>query len=265
MHEWSARWTPRPGVDPLQSSLVIADTLLAALPASTGGGFVLFNPDELLPALGPWALAGISLMVFIESGVLFPFLPGDSLLFTAGVLHEALGLQVWVIALCAFVAAVLGDQVGYFLGNRFGRRLFTDDARILKTAYLERAEAFFAKYGGTSLILGRFVPIVRTYVPLAAGTAGYRYPKFLLFNVTGAFLWAVGMTVLGSLLGGIPFIRDHIDVLAVVLVVLSVVPIALHALLAWRRSRREAALTELRTADVGDDSGTRPGSAGRPE
>ena len=94
MREWSARWTPRPGVDPLQSSLVIADTLLAALPASTGGGFVLFNPDELLPALGPWALAGISLMVFIESGVLFPFLPGDTLLFTAGVLHEALGLQV---------------------------------------------------------------------------------------------------------------------------------------------------------------------------
>ncbi|WP_255465259.1 DedA family protein [Frigoribacterium sp. NBH87] len=219
------------------------DALLASLPAASGG-FLLFDPEALLPALGPWALAGISLMIFIESGVLFPFLPGDSLLFTAGLLHEPLGLEVWVIALCAFVAAFLGDQVGFFLGHTFGRRWFRPDARVLKTAHLEKAEAFFARYGGVSLILGRFVPIVRTYVPLAAGTAGYTYRKFVVFNVVGAFLWAVGMVVLGSLLGGVPIIRDHVDVWAIVLVVVSVMPIVVTVLrkaLVGRRDRAAAA------------------------
>jgi membrane-associated protein len=220
-----------------------ASLLATALPAASGG-FLLFDPESLLPALGPWALAGISIMIFIESGVLFPFLPGDSLLFTAGLLHEALGLQVWTIALCAFVAAFLGDQVGYLLGNRFGRRWFRPDARILKTAHLEKAEAFFAKYGGVSLILGRFVPIVRTYVPLAAGTAGYRYRRFLLFNVVGAFVWAVGMVVLGSLLGGIPLIRNHVDVWAIVLVLLSVTPVLITGLRSILRGRRERAAAE---------------------
>ena len=217
-------------------------TLLASLPAASGG-FLLFDPEALLPALGPWALAGISLMVFIESGVLFPFLPGDSLLFTAGLLHEALGLQVWVIALCAFVAAFLGDQVGFFLGHTFGRKWFKPDARILKTAHLEKAEAFFAKYGGLSLVLGRFVPIVRTYVPLAAGTANYRYRKFIAFNVIGAFLWAVGVTVLGSLLGDVPIIRDHVDVWAIVIVFVSVAPILVTVLRKTLVSRREKRVT----------------------
>jgi len=229
-----------------------ASLLASALPAASGG-FLLFDPEALLPALGPWALAGISIMIFIESGVLFPFLPGDSLLFTAGLLHEALGLQVWTIALCAFVAAFLGDQVGYLLGNRFGRRWFTPDARILKTAHLEKAEAFFAKYGGVSLILGRFVPIVRTYVPLAAGTAGYRYPKFLLFNVVGAFVWAVGMVVLGSLLGGIPLIRDHVDVWAIVLVLLSVTPVLIAGLRSVLRGRRERAAADAAAGATSTD------------
>ncbi len=199
---------------------------------------MLLDPQALLENLGPWALAGLSLIIFIESGVLFPFLPGDSLLVTAGLLHDKLGLAVATIAICAFVAAFLGDQVGYFLGSRFGRRLFKPNARILKTEYLERAEVFFARYGGPALILGRFVPIVRTYVPLAAGTSRYKYPKFLLFNVIGAFLWAVGLTVIGSLLSGFPFITEHIDILAIVIVVISVGPIVVHALIERRRAKR---------------------------
>jgi membrane-associated protein len=194
----------------------------------------LFDPETLLAALGPWALGGLSLIVFIESGLLFPFLPGDSLLVTAGLLHESLGLTVAVIALCAFVAAVAGDQVGYLLGRRYGRRWFRPDARVLKTAHLQQAEAFFERHGGPALVLGRFVPIVRTYVPLAAGTSGYRYRTFVVWNLTGALLWAVGMVVLGSLLGGLPFVADHIDLLAIALVVLSVLPIVLAGV---RRSR----------------------------
>jgi membrane-associated protein len=202
---------------------------------------MLLDPGTLLTDLGPWALAGLSLIVFIESGVLFPFLPGDSLLVTAGLLHDQLGLSVALIAVCAFVAAVLGDQTGYYLGRRFGRRLFAPQARILTTARLEQAEVFFAKHGGTALVLGRFVPIVRTYVPLAAGTSGYRYRSFLVWNLVGALLWTVGLTVAGSLLGGLPVVAENIDVLAVVIVAVSVLPILIHGLYGRsvaRRSRR---------------------------
>jgi membrane-associated protein len=206
---------------------------------------MLLDPATLLADLGPWALGGLSLMIFIESGVLFPFLPGDSLLVTAGLLHVSLGLPVALIAVCAFVAAVLGDQVGYWLGSRFGRRLFKPDARVLKSEYLARAEDFFAKHGGAALVLGRFVPIVRTYVPLAAGASRYRYRKFLAWNLIGAALWAGGLTFVGSLLGGLPFVADHVDVLAVLLVVLSVIPIVITALrerASSRRATRDAAV-----------------------
>lgn len=183
--------------------------------------------QALLEAVGPWALVVIAIFVFIESGLLFPFLPGDSLLVTAGLAHEALGLSVPVIALVAFVAAAAGDQVGYLLGDRFGVRLFKEDARILKTSRLRETEAFFEKYGGRALVLGRFVPVVRTYVPLAAGSARYPYRRFLPWNLLGAFLWAVGVTVVGSLLGGVPFITDNIDVLLTAIVLVSVLPVIL--------------------------------------
>lgn len=118
-------------------------------------------------------------MVFVESGLLFPFLPGDSLLFTGGLLHEALQVPLWLMILVPFIAAVAGDQVGYFLGNRFGRRFFSDDARFLKTSYLNRTEDFFLRYGGRAIVLARFVPIIRTYVPLVAGTARHPYRRFV--------------------------------------------------------------------------------------
>ncbi|MCU1528372.1 MAG: DedA family protein [Frondihabitans sp.] len=205
---------------------------------------MILDPSTLLADLGPWALAGLSLIIFIESGVLFPFLPGDSLLVTAGLLHPQLGLSVPVIAACAFAAAALGDSAGYFLGHRFGRRLFKPDARILKTTYLHQAEAFFDKHGGAALILGRFVPIVRTYVPLAAGASRYRYPRFLLFNLIGAAVWAGGLTIVGSLLSGFPLVTENIDVLAVLLVVISVLPIVIHGLIKRRSAARIRASVE---------------------
>lgn len=198
----------------------------------------MFDPASILTGLGPYALIGLAVIVFIESGVLFPFLPGDSILVTAGLLHERLGLQVWLIALVAFVAAAAGDQVGYLLGDKFGSRLFKDDARVLKTARLRETESFFARYGGRALILGRFVPIVRTFVPLAAGSAHYPYRRFLPWNLTGAFLWAVGVTVLGSLLGGVPFVAENIDVLLSVVVFISVAPILGNFVRARVRARK---------------------------
>lgn len=194
--------------------------------------------EALLTWLGPWALAGIAVMVFVESGVLFPFLPGDSLLITAGLLHGRLGLTLPVIALTGFLAAAAGDQVGYLLGRRFGSRLFRDDARVLTTARLRSTEAFFHRYGGRALVLGRFVPVVRTFVPLAAGSARFPYRRFVPWNLTGAFLWSVGVTVAGGLLGGVPFIRDHLEVLLAVVVLVSVGPIVLERLRARRRDRQ---------------------------
>ncbi|MBN9160692.1 MAG: DedA family protein, partial [Myxococcales bacterium] len=160
--------------------------LSTAIPLSAG---------PLLHALGPWALAGIAVMIFIESGVLFPFLPGDSLILTAVLLHVQLNLSPVAIAGVAFVAAVAGDQAGYWLGHRFGRRFFRDDARVLTTARLREAERFFDRYGALSLVLARFVPIVRTYVPLVAGTARLRYRRFIVWNVAGALLWVLGLTL----------------------------------------------------------------------
>jgi membrane-associated protein len=204
---------------------------------------MIFDPQAFLTGLGPAVLIGLAIVVFIESGVLFPFLPGDSLLFTAGLLvaSNVISVPIWLVIVVAFIAAAAGDQVGYFLGHRFGRRWFTPDARVLKTRYLDEAENFFAKYGGPALILGRFVPVVRTYVPLAAGTSRYRYRKFLLWNLTGAALWTVVVTTLGALLGRIALIRDHIDVISLIIVLVSVLPIGISALIRVRKSRRQQA------------------------
>ncbi|MEY9953950.1 DedA family protein [Leifsonia sp. EB34] len=197
----------------------------------------LLDASAWLHAFGPWVLVGIAVVVFIESGILFPFLPGDSLLITAAILAPHLGIQPWQVAVVAAVAAFAGDQVGYGLGKRFGRHLFKPDARILKTERLEAADAFFTRYGGVSLVLGRFVPFVRTYVPLAAGIAAMRYPRFLIWNAIGGISWTIVMVVLGVLLGGIPFVANNIDALMIVVVVVSVLPIVVSAL----RRRRSGA------------------------
>lgn len=199
----------------------------------------LGDPAQLLEQLGPWALAGTSLMVFIESGLLFPFLPGDSLLFTAGLLHQALHIPLWVMILVPFLAAVAGDQVGYFLGSRYGRRFFKDDARILKTSHLHKTEDFFQRYGGRAIVMARFVPIVRTFVPLVAGAARHSYKHFVGWNVLGGFLWVTLMVVGGSLLGGIPLIADHVDIIAIVIVALSLIPVALQIIKSMRDGRSD--------------------------
>ena len=217
-------------------------TLLASLPAASGG-FLLFDPEALLPALGPWALAGISLMVFIESGVLFPFLPGDSLLFTAGLLHEALGLQVWVIALCAFVAAFLGDQVGFFLGTPSAASGSSPTRGSSRRRTSRRPRPSSPSTAGcrwcSAASCRSSAPTCRS--PRAPRTTGTR--KFIAFNVIGAFLWAVGVTVLGSLLGDVPIIRDHVDVWAIVIVFVSVAPILVTVLRKTLVSRREKRVT----------------------
>lgn len=198
----------------------------------------LFDAASVLHAFGPWVLAGIALLVVVESGVLFPFLPGDSLLVTAAILSATLGVTPGEVALVAVTAAVVGDFVGYALGARVGQRLFRPGARLLTPARLHESEAFFARWGAASLVLGRFVPVVRTYVPLAAGTARMPLGRFATWNVVGAVAWVGVLVTAGVLLGGVPLVADHIDAVMIVVVVVSVLPLVVGALVRRRRTAR---------------------------
>lgn len=198
------------------------------------------DPTDLLIAMGPWVLVGVALIVFIESGVLFPVLPGDSLIFAAGLLHVSLGLNMWVLIGTILIAAFLGAQVGYWIGRKWGRGLFKDDARFLKTEYLHQAEAFFDRFGGRSLVLGRFIPFVRTFIPVAAGIAEFPYGRFLVFNTLGALLWGGGITWLGASLGNVAFIRDNLSVIVILIVIASVIPMGIEWYVQRRRARKAA-------------------------
>ncbi|WP_217999727.1 DedA family protein [Curtobacterium ammoniigenes] len=211
----------------------------------------ILNASSLLHAFGPAVLIGIAVVIFIESGILFPFLPGDSLLVTGAILAGALNVQIWEIIVVAIVAAFLGDQAGFWLGRRFGRRLFRDNARVLKTERLRDAEAFFAKYGPASLVIGRFVPIIRTYVPLAAGTARLSWPRFVRWNAIGGVGWVIVMVFVGVFLGKIPFVANNIDALSVVIVIVSVLPIVIGGLRARSKAKAAArAQVDLDEADA---------------
>lgn len=198
----------------------------------------------LLEAFGPWVIGGIALVVFIESGVLFPFLPGDSLLVTAAVLRHELHVSLWVLIAVGMIAAIAGDQVGYWIGHRFGRGLFKKDARLLKLEYLNTAEDFFRKHGSLALVLGRFVPIVRTFIPVAAGTAGMRYKKFIGWNVSGAVAWVLSMNLVGVFLGNIPGIADSIEKIMLLIIALSVAPIVIKGLHSYITSKEKATVVE---------------------
>jgi membrane-associated protein len=197
----------------------------------------------------------IAAMVFIESGVLFPFLPGDSLLFTAGLLHQQLQLTLPVLIGVVTAAAVAGDQVGYMLGRTFGRRWFKDDARILKTAHLTATEDFFRRHGGAAVVLARFVPMVRTFAPLTAGTARYDYKSFTLWNITGAVAWAASVTLLGTWLGHFDIIARNIDAIVVAMVLVSVVPGVVQLLKRRRNSRGAAASAAKSAGDTAEEPG----------
>lgn len=203
------------------------------------------NPEDLLISMGPWVLLGVAIIVFIESGVLFPILPGDSLIFAAGLLHIALGINMWVLILVILVAAFAGSQVGYWIGRRWGRGLFKDDARVLKTRYLVQAEDFFTRYGGRAMVIGRFVPFVRTYVPLAAGIAHFDYVRFTLFNTLGALIWGGGVTWLGAALGGVAFVHDNLSVIIILIVFVSVIPMVVEYLLQRRKSKQPTPATPV--------------------
>ncbi|MFB9442994.1 VTT domain-containing protein [Dactylosporangium vinaceum] len=188
-------------------------------------------------------MIGILAIVFAESGLLIGFfLPGDSLLFTTGLLVAGgryLHLPLWLVILLIVVAAVAGDQVGYAFGRRVGPTLFRrPNSRLFRQENLARATEFFARYGPRSIVLARFVPIVRTFTPIVAGASRMHYRTFSLYNVIGGSLWGTGVTVLGYFLGQVTFVKSNIELILIGIVVLSVVPIAVELLRGRARARR---------------------------
>ena len=185
------------------------------------------NLTDLLRSMGVWALLVIAVLVFIENGLLFPFLPGDSLVFAAALLVVSLGIPLWLLIVVAAAAAIAGDVVGYALGARIGRRLFKPDARIFKTRYRDEADAFLQRYGAVALVLARFVPIVRTFVPPVVGFSTIPYRRFMLWNVVGGTAWAVVLCFAGFWLGRIPVVANNVDLIAVAIALISVIPIVI--------------------------------------
>lgn len=172
-------------------------------------------------------LPGILIIVFIETGLLFPLLPGDSLLFTGGLLAAAPHppVSIWILVVCVPMVAVLGDQCAYFIGRRIGPALFEkEDSRFFKRHYVAESHAFFERHGPKTIILARFVPIVRTFTPVLAGVSYMRYPVFLAFDIVGGILWGAGVTLLGYFLGNVPFVKEHLELMILLIVFLSILP-----------------------------------------
>ena len=190
----------------------------------------MINLETLLPTIG---YLGIFAIIFAESGLLIGFfLPGDSLLFTAGFLASQDIFNIYYLAIGCFIAAVVGDSVGYAFGHKVGKRLFNkDDSLLFHKDHLMRAEKFYEKHGKKTIVLARFMPVVRTFAPIVAGIGSMEYKTFIIYNVIGGFLWAVGLTTAGYLLGNlIPNVDKYLLPIVGAIVILSVLPQTLHIL-----------------------------------
>jgi len=187
------------------------------------------DPQQILQSLGPWALIGILAIIFAECGLLIGFfLPGDSLLFTAGLLVSTGFIDTNILIVCALVtiAAIAGNIVGYWIGRKAGPSIFSrPESRLFREEYVERTRHFFAHYGARAIVLARFVPIVRTFITVMAGAAAMDARKYFLYSAIGGVLWGTGVTLLGYYLGNIEFVKQHIELIIVGLVALSLIPI----------------------------------------
>ena len=240
------------------------------LPLST---IPFLNPEALITSFGPWAVLGVCAIVFAETGLLVGFiLPGDTLLVLTGVLaatdkHGGLGLPIWLIAICIGLAAFLGGELGYLIGHKIGPRVFErKESGLFSIENVKRTNGFFERFGAPAVIIARFIPVVRTFAPIAAGVAHMSYRKYSLFNAIGALAWGVGITMLGFGIGHIPPVRDfveqYIDIILLGAVVVSVVPGAIHFIRAARKAKHDEAEGAGATGSSSTgSSSTTPGSA----
>ncbi len=194
---------------------------------------------DIIRDYGAWTYAILFLIIFVETGVVvLPFLPGDSLLFAAGSLAALPGspLNVWAMIGLLILAAVLGDTLNYHIGDYLGPRVFRQNSRFLKREYLERTQAFYEKHGAKTIILARFIPIIRTFAPFVAGVGTMSYSKFLSYNVVGAVLWVVLLTLAGYFFGQIPVVQKNFSLVVLAIIFLSILP----AIVEFFKQRRES-------------------------
>lgn len=205
------------------------------------------DPEVIIEAAGPWALVVVCLIVFAETGLLVGFLlPGDTLLIISGLLtHTSLvfGLDIWWVGLLIGLAAFVGGECGYLIGHKFGPAVFErKESGLFSRENVERTNRFFTRFGGLSVILARFVPILRTFVPVAAGIGHMNYKKYSLYNLIGAVLWGFGLTFFGFLIGYIPpvadFVQEYIDVILLGAVTITLIPTVWHYVQSTRKARK---------------------------
>ena len=191
---------------------------------------IIINLDDHLLELtqqhGPWVYGILFVIIFCETGlVVTPFLPGDSLLFAIGSLCAIGAMDLTTSMVLLAVAAILGDTANYWIGSKVGPRVFTQKQnKFFKKEHLERTHAFYEKYGGKTIVIARFVPIVRTFAPFVAGIGAMTYGKFLFYNVFGALLWVVGLTIAGYYFGNIPIVKQNFTLVILAIIVISVLP-----------------------------------------
>lgn len=188
------------------------------------------NAEKLMSSFGTFAFWAALLIIFAECGLFLFFMPGDSLLFIVGmfIATGAIDVNIWVACLLLFLAAVLGNAVGYWIGYAVGPKLFNrPNSRIFKPVYLVKTHEFFERYGAAAIILARFVPIVRTFITAVAGAGRMNFWRFIAFSAIGGLVWAVGVTLLGYWLGNVEFVKKNVEVMLVLVVLVSVIPIAI--------------------------------------
>ncbi len=195
---------------------------------------------EIIADYGTWTYAILFLIIFVETGlVIMPLLPGDSLLFAAGTFAALGSLNPLLLIALLATAAILGDTVNYWIGKRIGARAFSGNIRFLKQSYLDRTQRFYERHGGKTIILARFVPIVRTFAPFVAGVGTMTYPRFLAYNVVGAVAWVSGFVGIGYLFGNIPAVKERFSLVILGIIFVSIVPMAIEIIRGMRGSSRE--------------------------
>lgn len=197
-------------------------------------GLEWLDPEHLLDRFGDYALWGAAAIVFAECGLLIGFfLPGDSLLFTVGLLaaQDKISYPLWLCCAVLFVASMAGNALGYWVGDHFGPRVFRrEDSKIFRKEYVEKTHEFFEKYGNRAIVLARFVPVVRTFITVMAGVGTMSFRRFMIYSAVGGVLWAVGVTLLGFYLGSIPFVKNNVEVMILAFVAIAIVPVAVEYL-----------------------------------
>lgn len=207
--------------------------------------FVLHLDEHLtvfVANYGLWIYALLFLVIFCETGlVVTPFLPGDSLLFLAGALaaRPEAGLNAHLLVVLLIIAAVLGDATNYMIGRYFGKKLFSNpDSKLFRQSHLEKTHDFFERYGGKTIIIARFIPIIRTFAPFVAGMAKMSYRRFALYNVAGGVIWVVFFIYLGLMIGNFPWVQENLKLLILAIMIISVMPAVYEVLRHWWQARR---------------------------